>query len=82
MSLLVLRDIQLGFGGPSLLDGVNLTLERGERVCLLGRNGAGKSTLMKVILGELTPDDGERVVSGGSRIARQGHFHKSGVYCR
>jgi ATP-binding cassette subfamily F protein uup len=70
MSLLLLREIQLGFGGPPLLDGVNLTLEKGERACLLGRNGAGKSTLMKVILGELAPDDGERVVSNGARIAR------------
>jgi ATP-binding cassette subfamily F protein uup len=70
MPLIRLRDIQLGFGGPPLLDGVDLGIEKGERICLLGRNGAGKSTLMKVILGELTPDDGERVVSGGVRIAR------------
>ncbi len=70
MSLIRLRNIQLGFGGPLLLDGVDLSIERGERICLLGRNGAGKSTLMKIILGELTADDGERVVSGGVRIAR------------
>ncbi len=70
MSLIRLREIQLGFGGPPLLDGINLTIEKRERICLLGRNGAGKSTLMKVILGELTPDDGERVVSSGVRIAQ------------
>ncbi|MEN8178486.1 MAG: ATP-binding cassette domain-containing protein [Pseudomonadota bacterium] len=70
MSLIRLREIQLGFGGHPLLDGVNLSIEKGERICLLGRNGAGKSTLMKVILGELTADDGERVVGNGVRIAR------------
>ncbi len=70
MSLIRLRNIQLGFGGPLLLDGVDLSIERGERICLLGRNGAGKSTLMRIILGELTADDGERVVSGSVRIAR------------
>ncbi|MES9902697.1 MAG: sugar ABC transporter ATP-binding protein, partial [Sedimenticola sp.] len=39
MALLTLRNLQLGFGGPLLLDGVNLSVERGERICLLGRNG-------------------------------------------
>ncbi len=70
MSLIRLREIQLSFGGPPLLDGVDLAIDKGERVCLLGRNGAGKSTLMKVILGELTPDDGERVVGNGVCIAQ------------
>ena len=70
MSLIRLREIQLGFGGHPLLDGVDLSIDKGERICLLGRNGAGKSTLMKVILGELAPDDGERVVNSGIRIAR------------
>ena len=70
MSLISLRNIQLGFGGPPLLDGVDLRIEKGERICLLGRNGAGKSTLMRVILGELKPDDGERELGASVRIAR------------
>jgi len=70
MSLIVLRDIQLGFGGPPLLDGVNLVIDKGERVCLLGRNGAGKSTLLRLILGELAPDDGERILTDGVRVAQ------------
>ncbi|MDJ0807554.1 MAG: ATP-binding cassette domain-containing protein [Gammaproteobacteria bacterium] len=70
MSLIRLRNLHLGFGGPSLLDGISLAIEKGERICLLGRNGAGKSTLMKVILGELQADDGERVIGQGVRIAR------------
>jgi len=70
MPLITLRNIQLGFGGPLLLDGLNLNIERGERLCLLGRNGAGKSSLMKLIAGELPADDGERVVEKGARIVR------------
>jgi ATP-binding cassette subfamily F protein uup len=70
MPLITLRNVQLSFGGPPLLDGVDLALESGQRVCLIGRNGAGKSTLMKVISGEALPDDGERTVDPGVRIAR------------
>ena len=53
MALLSMQDVTLKFGGPALLDGVNLQIEAGERVCLLGRNGAGKSTLMKLIRGDM-----------------------------
>jgi ATP-binding cassette subfamily F protein uup len=49
---------------------VNLVIEKGERVCLLGRNGAGKSTLLKLILGEVTADDGERILASGVRVAQ------------
>ncbi|MET0066366.1 MAG: ATP-binding cassette domain-containing protein [Candidatus Thiodiazotropha sp.] len=70
MPLITLRNIHLSFGEAPLLDGVNLNIDRGERICLLGRNGAGKSTLMKVILGEQVADDGERVVASGVRLAR------------
>ncbi len=70
MALLTLRDIQLGFGGPLLLDHVNLSVDGGERICVLGRNGEGKSTLLKLIAGDLPADDGERVLSSGTRVAR------------
>src|SRR4051812_10569051 len=59
MAIVSLLDVSLSFGGAPLLDRVNLQIERGERVCLVGRNGAGKSTLMKVIAGELKPDEGQ-----------------------
>jgi len=68
--LITLKNIQLSYGMAPLLDRVDLAIDKGERICLLGRNGAGKSTLMKVILGEQAPDDGERVVAGGVRLAR------------
>ena len=59
MAIVSLLDVSLSFGGAPLLDRVNLQIDRGERVCLVGRNGAGKSTLMKVIAGELKPDSGK-----------------------
>ena len=59
MALVALRDVRLGFRGPLVLDGVNLTIDPGERVCLLGRNGTGKSTLLRLIHGEIEPDGGE-----------------------
>ncbi len=70
MALVSLQDVSLGFGGALLLDNVNLEIEEGERVCLVGRNGAGKSTLMKLFAGEIEPDSG-RVLRGRSiRVAR------------
>ncbi|PQA49445.1 ATP-binding cassette domain-containing protein [Amnimonas aquatica] len=69
MALLSLRDVSVAFGGPHLLDKTAFSLERGERVCIIGRNGEGKSTLLKVIAGEITPDGGEIVRQQGLRIA-------------
>ncbi len=65
MSILSLIDVSITFDGPLLLDRVNLHIEEGERVCLLGRNGEGKSTLMRLMTGGLTPDSGEVVTRQG-----------------
>jgi ATP-binding cassette subfamily F protein uup len=70
MALLSLQNISLSFGGPALLDGVNLSVEPRERICLIGRNGAGKSTLMKVINGQIKADSGEIIVEGGAIITQ------------
>jgi ATP-binding cassette subfamily F protein uup len=70
MSLVNLVNLDYSVGGPLLLEKVDLAIERGERVCIVGRNGAGKSTLMKLIAGEIRPDDGEVRVQGGVRIAK------------
>ena len=69
MAYITLRDVQLAFGGPSLLDGATFNLERGERVCLIGRNGEGKSTLLKLIEGSLLPDRGEVSIQNGITIS-------------
>ena len=68
--LLSLKNLSLAMGSTVLLDQVNITLDRGERLCLVGRNGAGKSTLMKLIAGEQKADSGEIVRTQGLRVAQ------------
>ncbi len=70
MPLITLHSVDYSVGGPLLLERVDLAIEPGERIALIGRNGAGKSTLLKLLSGELKPDDGEVRVEGGRRIAR------------
>ncbi|QNU14664.1 ATP-binding cassette domain-containing protein [Thermomonas sp. XSG] len=70
MPLLHFQNVDYGVGGPLLLDHVDLTIEPGERVCIVGRNGAGKSTLMRLMAGEIRPDDGEIRVQNGVVVAR------------
>ncbi|MFA7620110.1 MAG: ATP-binding cassette domain-containing protein, partial [Thiohalomonadaceae bacterium] len=58
MPLITLQEVSLAYGHVPLLDHVNLAVEPGERVCLVGRNGAGKTTLLRVVSGEVLPDEG------------------------
>jgi len=58
MALVSLKDVNISFGGPLLLESADWQVERGERICLIGRNGTGKSTLLRLIHGELSPDSG------------------------
>ena len=69
MALISLENVSLALGGPRLLDGVELRVESGERVCLMGRNGEGKSTLLRLIYGAIEPDDGAILRRQGLRIA-------------
>ncbi len=64
--LLQLSDIALTFGGNPVFDGLDLVIQPGDRVALVGRNGSGKSTLMKVMAGLVEPDRGSRVLSPGT----------------
>lgn len=70
MSLLNLRQLHIAFGGPPILAGVDLRVERADRLCLVGRNGEGKSTLMKIISGEIQPDSGEQILERQAHVAR------------
>ncbi len=58
MVLVRLQQVELAFGDHVLLDKVDLDVQSGERLCVVGRNGEGKSTLLKIINREITPDDG------------------------
>jgi len=70
VALISFRNLDLAFGGPPLLQEISLQIEKGDRVCLLGRNGTGKSTLLKLIAGELQPDSGTIDRQQGLRVAR------------
>jgi ABC transport system ATP-binding/permease protein len=69
VALLSLRGIGIAFGGPPILDAINLQVDPGDRLCLVGRNGSGKSTLLRLIQGELAPDRGEVLRQQGVRVA-------------
>src|SRR5262247_3471513 len=66
--LVQLSDIALTFGGTPLLDGAELSVSAGERVCLVGRNGSGKSTLLRITAGITEPDRGTRFVQPGASV--------------
>ena len=69
MALISLQEVSLGFGGPLLLEEINLQIERGEWVGLLGRNGMGKSTLLKLVNGNLPPEHGSVARQQNMRVA-------------
>jgi ATP-binding cassette subfamily F protein uup len=66
--LLQLSGISLTFGGNPVFDNLDLVVQPGDRVALVGRNGSGKSTLMKVMAGLVDPDAGLRVVPPGVSV--------------
>jgi ABC-type transport system involved in cytochrome c biogenesis ATPase subunit len=66
--LLQITGLSLGYGGPPLFDGLDLVVQAGDRLALVGRNGSGKSTLMKVMAGLVEPDAGARVLPEGTGV--------------
>ena len=57
--MIQLNHVKFGYSDTEVLDEINLTINEGEYVVLTGENGSGKSTLMRLILGELKPDEGD-----------------------
>jgi len=81
MALLSAKSLSLSFGGLPLFLGLDLQIEAGERICLVGRNGEGKSSLIRVLAGQLEPDAGEIVRQKGLRtasLAQEAPAHLSG----
>ncbi len=70
MTLIKLRDIYLRYGEFPLFDHLSMQIEKGERVCLMGRNGAGKSTLLKLLMGDIKADEGDVERQSGLTVAR------------
>ena len=69
MELLRIANGELAFGEEKILDKADLSIQTGERICLVGRNGAGKSTLMKVLMGLQNLDDGQILKSSTMQLA-------------
>ena len=70
MALMSVNDVSMSFGGPLLLDHVSFQVEEGQRICIVGRNGEGKSTLLRLMSGDLVPDDGSISYQKGVTVAR------------
>ncbi len=70
MNLYRITKAELAFGDHPLLNNADFHINRGEKICILGRNGAGKSTLLKVIAGDLHLDSGETNIRSETKIAR------------
>jgi ABC transport system ATP-binding/permease protein len=81
LSLLQLKNASIILGHPPLLNGIELVIQPGERLCLVGRNGCGKSTLLKVIAGEVILDDGQRMVNSDVKISRLPQDPPQSVEC-
>lgn len=69
MALVNLEDVTVSFGGPLILEHVDLKVEKGERVALIGRNGEGKTTLLRLIDAQVAPSSGRITVEKGTSVA-------------
>ncbi len=75
--LISAENATFGFGGETLLENIRFTLSEGDRIGLIGANGEGKTTLLRLILGELDPDQGEIFRKNGIKI---GYLAQNGGY--
>jgi len=70
VALISYRNLTVSFGGPLLLNDAGITIDKKERICLLGRNGEGKSTLLRILAGQVEPDKGESERLPDFRVAK------------
>ena len=79
--MIQLNHVKFGYSDTEVLDEINLTINEGEYVVLIGENGSGKSTLMRLILGELKPDEGEIIImDNDSKLKKQiGYVAQNGI---
>jgi ABC transport system ATP-binding/permease protein len=83
MPLLTLQHVSLAYGHVPLLDQVDLNVDAGDKIALIGRNGTGKSSLLRVVAGDARPDDGEvwRKPGLASRMSRRSPRLRPGRPC-
>ena len=73
MTMLAIKDLRAGYGKIAVLHGVNLSVEQGQIVTLIGANGAGKTTLLKTVSGLIRPTAGSIEIEGASIAHRPAH---------
>ena len=74
MSLLVCKDVALGYEGKPILEGLSLSIQEGDYICIVGENGSGKSTLMKAMLNLRPPLRGEILMGEGTKQTQIGYL--------
>ena len=70
--MIQLNHVKFGYSDTEVLEEINLTIHEGEYVVLTGENGSGKSTLMRLILGEMKPDEGEIILMNNDPRLKNG----------
>ena len=69
-SVIKIRDLHFSYGGPKILENIEIDIQRNEFIGMVGPNGSGKTTLLKIIMGVLTPDAGTVEVLGKAPFQR------------
>jgi ATP-binding cassette subfamily F protein uup len=69
MAILSILDVSLDFGAEPLLDHINFSIDKGQKICLIGRNGEGKSSLMKLLTGQIPLEHGEIRKHGSAKVS-------------
>ena len=73
MSLLEIKSLNTYYGESHILRNVDMNVNSGEMVCLIGRNGVGKTTLLKSLIGLLKPREGDIIFKGLSLVRKEPH---------